>query len=142
MSKTYKTDPDWVRCWWEPWHHPNCVQRPDGQNTFLDHDLPVGIDCDLPVEPTRGRPVYLSWRTHAALSRCRWSPMTPNYYSTAGRKFYGRGRHIHLAANFRERGIRTAWRDCAKMLLALPIGEIEDVALPDPRHRRSALWDW
>lgn len=132
MSKTDKTDPDWVRCQWEPWHHPRCVERSDRKITYLD--------CDLPPEPERGHPIYISWRVTQKLRRCKWAPITPNYYSPEGYKFYGRHRHVHRDANLLERGTRAAWRDCAKKLLATPIDEIDDVMLPDPRHRHLALW--
>jgi hypothetical protein len=134
MSKTDKTDPDWVRCQWEAYHHPRCVKNPGRRITYLD--------CDLPPEPRRGRPIPLTWRIVAELSRCQWDPITPDYYSTSGRKFYGRGRHMGIAANLQERAIRAAWRAVAVELLAVRRDDVDDVVLPDPRHRHDALWMW
>jgi hypothetical protein len=69
-----------------------------------------------------------------------WSPLTPSYYSKRVRKFYGRPRSRSQDENLFERGVRAAWRDCAKKLSGTPIGEIDEVVLPDPRHRHNVLW--
>lgn len=40
-----------------------------------------------------------------------------------------------------ERGIRAAWRGARQQLLQVDRDDLDDVELPDPRHRHFALWD-
>lgn len=71
-----------------------------------------------------------------------WWPVSPSYYTVRGRKLFGRGRHVRFAANLQERGARAAWRAAAVTLRAVRGDDVDDVVVPDPRHRRCALWEW
>jgi hypothetical protein len=134
MSRTDKTNPWWVGAWWEPSHHHSC---PDYRGWWptTDHN-----PCDLPDQPPNGPPQRRRAGTRSR-ARCTWWPDSPSPYSDAGKTLFGRGRHVRTAANLQERGIRAAWRTTARTLAGTRLDLVDDVALPDPRHRHYALWD-
>lgn len=135
MSRTHKTNPDWVGREWEPLHSLWCrdyIPRRQGQR--VDHYKP----CDLPDEPPHGPPVRVTWRgTRNTATRCRWWPDLPNAYNRPGRKNYT-WPTVTAHRRLHERGIRAKWRLCRQEMLATPISDIDEIELPDPRHRRQA----
>lgn len=133
MSKTDKTHPVWVGRQWKPEHGAYCVNRPDTRH---------GTDpCDLPAEPPNRH--INRWNSYSQPYTCCWWPDLPNYYAgwPYRAKAYSRPRSIGCVANRTERGIRCAWRNTRQALLAAGRNDVDDIELPDPRHRHYALWD-
>lgn len=144
MSRTHKTNPDWVGREWEPVHGNGCREA-IGQSRLLRLRLVDPYEpCDLPDEPPHGPPIRVSWRgiVNGHGTRCAWWPDLPSAYRRPSSKQYPRGGRVGYAANRFERGVRTAWRDWAQQALAMPRGELDDIEPPDPRHRHFAMWDW
>lgn len=139
MSRTTKTNPWWVGSWWEPSHRYGCPHR---LHTSWQKPVTKWIGCDLPDEPPRRKltPPH-RWRALRGPGHCIWDPCGPWYYGREGRKHYGRTSRVGYGANRFERGVRAAWRDCAQGLRYTPLDDIDDVTLPDPRHRHFAIWD-
>lgn len=134
MSHTDKTQPWWWNREWEPVHAVRCPNRPLHLSYHPTPD--PNYRCDLPPAPSNHHP-----DTRRRKSHCHWWPDTPNYYSDAGSRIWGRERHVKHTANLYERGIRAAWRNTAHRLLATGREDLDDIELPDPRHRHFALWD-
>lgn len=135
MSKTDKTNPWWVGRPWEPLHRYNCR---DYRGLYVQR-VAEYVDCDLPDEPPKRYDRKARWRGRP--TGCFWEPEWPNYYSKTGNKHWARERHVQEFANRQERGIRAAWRDTVRLLKATPVDLVDDIPLPDPRHRHFALWD-
>jgi hypothetical protein len=158
MSKTYKTDPWWVKAeLWEPVHNERCVDY--GPRRRWQSGADPGFVCDLPADPVIRNPKRPHWawsmyvRTNMppeGFTFCFWEPVSPSYYSDEGIKVYGREGGLNVDGNLYERGIRAQWRAARNRLLSTMgcyeyqpgcyCGLDED-AIPDPRHRHYALWD-
>ena len=151
MSKTDKTQPWWYGRPWEAWHHIRCVNYlPHGRHLGARNSITRDRPCDLPAEPPRRKLTDQRWPKRG--QGCYWWPDAPNYYSRAGARFWPRPPSVQGQANQMERGIRAAWRMARRELLqVVPCREcgpgrncycdLDDIELPDPRHRHFALWD-
>lgn len=154
MSRTYKTNPEWVGRDWVPVHHRTC-----------EHYIKVcsGIytkspkrPCNLPVDPPRRWNRVRFWLGED----CGWEPDLPRFYPYTNRpepehKKWARPKSVAEQANRIERGIRAAWRTyrqgsissiiyCIEGCVDCPCRfdeAVHDTEPPDPRHRRFALWD-
>lgn len=152
MSRTDKTNPWWYDSEWEPLHNIRCPHYTPRRFGSMIRD--AQFVCDLPEDPpkrrlTESRMVRFPPRN----SRCYWWPDTVRYYSRQGIKYYGRPRHVKEQGNLIERGIRAAWivyrqkviasRVCVEGIAGCPclFDAVDEIDLPDPRHRRFALWD-
>lgn len=152
MSRTDKTNPEWVGRDWKPVHSLECEDYISYHHPgYRLLDIRCRKPCDLSVEPP-SRWSHPSWRSR--LWNCYWEPDFPRFYTDAPEhKRYARPATVAEQANKLERGIRTAWRNARQELLSSRIcvegipgcsclyDVVNDVNLPDPRHRRFALWD-
>lgn len=148
MSKTDKTDPWWYGRDWEAVHHLRCVDyvpqpRLLGGRRWITRDRP----CDLPPEPPQRKETP---KRYPSRQGCHWWPDIPSYYSRTGARFWPRPPSVQGQANQVERGIRAQWRTARQELLATQHCHewqrgcyccLDEVELPDPRHRHFALWD-
>jgi hypothetical protein len=144
MSKTYKTNPWWVTAeWWRPVHDLRCENHTHIRCIGHRRSGSEVLECDLPAEPVVQHFRTIGWRgrSHDVRPRCRWEPDVPSYYSAAGARYWPRERYVKEQANQIERSIRAAWRTVRQELLQVSIGDLDDVELPDPRHRHFAMWD-
>lgn len=93
-----------------------------------DHDHRNGV-CDLEF---RIKP----WRDRSA---CNYRI---NYYSTVGRKLYGRPSKMEQCYRAEANGsARTQLRNAMSELCKMVPEDVEDWDVVNPRHRHYALWD-
>ncbi len=140
MSKTDKTDPAWIQAIWE-----------DGW--VAEHECNVAYgreDCDLPPAPPKHYDRTPSRFRRGREHHCRWEPQMVGRYSYTLRYYRNASRGVAYVANQMERGIRARWRVAQQELLREPhcceyqrgcYCNLDDIELPDPRHRHFALWD-
>lgn len=140
MSKTDKTRPWWVDPdWWVPHHDIRCLHYPLHFR---------GEDCDLPEEPPRRynrtparRYTWLRKGGVPDATRCTWEPHLVGGYGYTLHRYRNGHKGVREQSNLMEGGIRAAWRAARQELLAVQREDLDDVELPDPRHRHFALWD-
>lgn len=139
MSRTDKTQPWWYGRPWEAIHHIRCVEYIPGPGLssarYITRDLP----CTLPPEPPKRKLTDERWPKRGQY--CHWWPDAPSYYSRSGARFWPRPPSVKGQGNMIEKGIRAAWRRARQELLSVQFDDLDDVVLPDPRHRHFALWD-
>lgn len=123
MSKTYKTDPSWVKL------RKNTKLRREVHNHRLHSSM-----CDL-RETTLS-----SWKT------C-WQDRDSCFYYV---RFYGynggfysrTSKWLKAEVRLRHGAARAKLRTDMHELMKLSVEDMEDYDIINPNHRHSATWDW
>lgn len=119
MSKTYKTDPTWVKL-----RRPSWVRE-----EFHNHEDGV---CNFD-EWFNSEMTFYPWRFRA----CGY---TVSYYGYHG-GFYSRPRRNKWHMRYNEGQARAKWRKQRHDMLKLDREGVEDYDVKSYRHRHSALWE-
>lgn len=129
MSKTYKTDPSWVKAL----RKDSTEIKEYHDHTKKDEDGNIICDIDSVEKPD----VFYWQRVNAS---CGY---TVSYYGWHN-GFYGRGSASWLKSEVKLRhgAARANLRKDAKAMLKSFREDIEDYDIINPRHRNGALWDW
>lgn len=123
MSKTYKTNPTWVKIW-HPRTSKEVVERHDHRN---------GV-CDLPfLDPKK--PFW--WQNRWQQYNCG---LDVSYYGYHG-GFYPRPPHGKAYRKLYEGAMRAGWRKAKHDLLKLDSDGVEDYDVKTYQHRHAALWE-
>jgi hypothetical protein len=122
MSKTYKTNPSWVKL-----RRKSSVRQ--------ERHNHVNNECNITL-PTAGDRQIPFW----GRNDCYY---TVNYYGY-NNGFYGRGRGSWVRAEIRLRhgADRARLRRDSHEMLKLSREDIQDYDVVNPRPRNGVLWDW
>lgn len=119
MSRTYKTDPYWVK-----------IKKSKIAKEYHDHSLG---ECDF--DPNPGRKCFY-WKTK---NNCGY---TISYYAYHG-GFWARGyaSWLHSEIKADNGSARTELRKDVTEMKKLSFDDIKDYDVVNPRHRHSAIWN-
>lgn len=122
MSKTYKTNPYWVKV--------NKAKTSKLVKEYHDHR---NNPCDLDMYS--GGPRCFWWQRRE--QKCGYDV---SYYGYRG-GFYSRPRRGKEISNIMEGSMRAGWRKAKHDLLKLDRDAVEDYDVKSYQHRHSALWE-
>lgn len=123
MSKTYKTNPSWVK-----------INNPRTSSEVIEVHDHTKTDCDIEKAHGSKRPFY--WQ-----DRYRSCGYTVSYYGYHG-GFYPRpAKRSKYFRKMHEGIIRAGWRKAKHDLLKLDQDGVYDYDVRSYQHRHSALWD-
>jgi hypothetical protein len=119
MSKTYKTDPAWVKL------------RRNTRGRIEKHNHEDGT-CNFDEWVNNPGKTFSYWPR-----KCGY---TVSYYGWHG-GFFARPPHGREYRRLFEGSIRTGWRKARQDMLKLSREDIEDYDVKSYQHRHSALWE-